>query len=165
MRTHGAVGSLVCLAMFAVPDAAGAASLVPGNLVAAVIDATGVIPAPTYIAEYQTSGTRVQTLANVPQPGGTARTQDRVFDLVHGPGNAIHLYNGSRTRLQRARRRMGTPSGRSRADHLRSVNFPSSMPLPGPLYHAIARSAATGGEEPSGRSAAVRRSRAPERRP
>ena len=79
--------------MFAVPDAAGAASLVPGNLVAAVIDATGVIPAPTYIAEYQTSGTRVQTLANVPQPGGTARTQDRVFDLVHGPGNAIHLYN------------------------------------------------------------------------
>lgn len=73
---------------------AHATPLVAGNLVATVTDSTGLVPTPTYIAEYQTAGARVQVLANVPQPGGTAPTQQPAGDLVTGPGNAIHLFNG-----------------------------------------------------------------------
>lgn len=77
------------------PGTAAAAPLTRGNLIASVNEFTGSVAAPTYLAEYTTSGARVQILASVPQPGGTAPTTDQARDLVLGPGNAIHLYNGT----------------------------------------------------------------------
>jgi hypothetical protein len=69
--------------------------LTPGNLIVSVNDFTGAPSPPTYIAEYTTTGTRVQTLASVPEPGGTGPTADWARDLILGPGNAVHLYNGT----------------------------------------------------------------------
>jgi hypothetical protein len=69
--------------------------LTQGNLIASVNEFTGSSSAPTYVAEYTMTGTRVQILANVPQPGSTGPTTEEARDLILGPGNAIHLYNGT----------------------------------------------------------------------
>jgi hypothetical protein len=70
--------------------------LTPGNLIASVNEFTGSSTAPTYVAEYTPAGTRVQILANVPIPGGGGGpTTEQARDLILGPGNAIHLYNGT----------------------------------------------------------------------
>jgi hypothetical protein len=48
------------------------------------------------VAEYTPAGTRVQVLAQVPPPGGgPGPTTEQARDLVVGPGNAVHLYNGT----------------------------------------------------------------------
>ena len=74
---------------------ATAATVTAGNLIASVNEFTGSILAPKYVAEYTTGGTRVQILANVPRPGATGENRDATRDLVLGPGNAIHVYNGT----------------------------------------------------------------------
>ena len=73
-----------------------AASLTAGNLIVSVNEFTGLSTAPTYIAEYTTSGSRVQIIANVPNPDGTGDPNDeQARDLILGPDNAIYLYNGT----------------------------------------------------------------------
>jgi hypothetical protein len=75
---------------------ASAAPLTAGNLIASVNEFTGSSTAPTYVAEYTVAGTRVQTLANVPPPGGGAGpTTEQARDLVLGPGNVVAVYNGT----------------------------------------------------------------------
>ena len=70
--------------------------MVVGNLVVSVNEFTGSSPAPTYLGEYQTNGTRRQILANVPAPGGTGVTTEEARDLVFDPvANAVYLYNGT----------------------------------------------------------------------
>ena len=92
---RSALGALaIAAAVAGHPGRARATPLAAGNLVASVTGSTGLVPTQTYIAEYTTTGARVQVLANVPQPGGTAPTQQPANDFVVGPGNAIHLLSG-----------------------------------------------------------------------
>ncbi len=70
------------------------ADLTTGNLVVTINEFTGSINAPSYVAEYTTSGSRVQTFANLPEPGGTADTTDQVRDLVVG-ADGLYVYNGT----------------------------------------------------------------------
>jgi hypothetical protein len=67
----------------------------PGNLIASVNEFTGSSGAPRYLAEYTTTGIRRQRFPSVPQPGGTGPTTEFLRDVLHGPGNAVYVYNGT----------------------------------------------------------------------
>ncbi len=97
MRTDGRRRTVLFLAAGLVmgPTLLYAAPPIPGNLIASVNEFTGSSTAPTYVAEYTTSGTRLQILADIPEPGGTGVNTDTARDLILGPGNAIHVYNGT----------------------------------------------------------------------
>jgi hypothetical protein len=69
----------------------------PGNLVVTVNEFTGGSDAPTYLAEFTTSGTRTQIIANIPMPGGGGPTDDEGRDLVFDGVNSVYLYNGTFT--------------------------------------------------------------------
>jgi hypothetical protein len=79
----------------ALVSAHAATTPVPGDLVVSMTEFTGHTPTPTYIAEFNPAGYRVQTFDNVPMGGGTGVTMEPARDLVYGPGNAIYLYNGT----------------------------------------------------------------------
>src|SRR5438132_13877444 len=70
------VWTVAFLATWTSIDPTQAATITAGDLIASVNEFTGSVTAPTYIAEYTTTGTRVQILANVPEPGGTSPTTD-----------------------------------------------------------------------------------------
>lgn len=80
----------------AVANPAIAAALSLGNLIVTVNEFTGAARAPTYVAEYDTSGARLQVIADVPTPGGTAiPTIEQARDLVQGADGSLYLYNGT----------------------------------------------------------------------
>jgi len=95
-RHHFVTAIALALSAMWIPlGSAEGAPITPGNLIATVNEFTGSASAPTYIAEYSPSGVRIQILATVPAPGGTGPTSEEARDLVLGPGNAIHVYNGT----------------------------------------------------------------------
>lgn len=71
--------------------ARSAAELTTGNLIVTVNEFTGSSTAPSYVAEYTTSGNRVQRFTDVPDPLTGSQT-DHARDLVVFDG-AIFLHN------------------------------------------------------------------------
>lgn len=98
LRWSNSVGlTFLCGYMLLAWTVSAATPPVPGNLLVTVNEFTGSSTAPTYIAEYTVTGSRVQRLAHIPAPGGTGPTTEQARDLVLGPDGAVYLYNGTFT--------------------------------------------------------------------
>ena len=65
-----------------------------GNLLVVANVFNGSSSAPTFVAEYTTSGTLVQDFGQVPTPGGTAPTTEQARDVV-ASDDGFFLYNGT----------------------------------------------------------------------
>ncbi|MEO0538098.1 MAG: hypothetical protein AAF215_30090 [Cyanobacteria bacterium P01_A01_bin.123] len=86
----------VALLSLLVIEPAHSAAFSPGNLLVSVNEFTGSITAPTYVAEFTTSGIREQILFDVPAPGTTrVPTTETARDLVVDSSGNIQLYNGT----------------------------------------------------------------------
>ena len=75
-----------------------AGTLTPGNLIVSVNDFTGGEFPPTFLAEYTTAGTRVQTIADVPPgptPVGEQGLSEARGNVLAPDGKSIYLFNGS----------------------------------------------------------------------
>lgn len=71
--------------------------LARAGLFVSVNEFTGAFPNPIYVAEYSTTGSRIQTLPSVPFPGGDSVSEHALRDLVVGPDNSLYVYNGTFT--------------------------------------------------------------------
>jgi hypothetical protein len=73
--------------------AARGGSLTPGNLVVTVNDFTGFEYPPVYLAEYQTNGTRVQTISTIPTTPNDNGLQEATGTAVSPGGSTVYVYN------------------------------------------------------------------------
>jgi hypothetical protein len=76
---------------------AHAVLVTPGDILVSVNEFTGSSSAPRWIREYSATGVRVQTLSQVPNPGGPGFSTDTARDLLFRPDGTVYLYNGTFT--------------------------------------------------------------------
>ncbi|MCD0458319.1 NHL repeat-containing protein [Roseiconus lacunae] len=82
--------------------------LTTGNLIVSINEFTGLNTAPSYVAEYTTAGTRVQTFQEVPDPASGSST-DHARDLVYLNG-AVYVHNSNNSPSELLRISPATPT-------------------------------------------------------
>jgi PEP-CTERM motif len=74
---------------------ASAGQLTTGNLIITVDDFTGHTNPPTYLAEYNTGGTRIQTISTIPVPPNDNGSQEARGTVLSPDAKAIYVFNAS----------------------------------------------------------------------
>ncbi len=74
---------------------ASAGPLTTGNLIVTVDDFTGFTYPPVYLAEYNTSGTRIQTISTIPAPPNDNGSQEARGTVLSPDGKTIYVFNAS----------------------------------------------------------------------